>query len=110
MIKKDLRKLKSLLEKDKKRIEKQIKGLGKVDFGDDINADEDAADEVEERISNQAISSILIKRFKEIDKALEKIGAGTYGICEKCKKEISTVLLLVDPESKLCQNCKIKHG
>lgn len=110
MSKKDLKKLQSLLTKDKKELEKKVAKLKRVDFGDDIDSGEEEADEVEEMVTNKALLILFEKRLKGVSEALAKIDKGTYGICEECGKEISVKLLKVDPESKLCQNCKIKHG
>jgi len=107
---KELKKLKALLEKDKKGIEKRLKKLKIVDFGDDIDSGEEEADETEEKVTNVAVSSILTNRLRGIDSALDKMEAGKYGVCENCGKNISAKLLEIDPESKLCQACKIKNG
>ena len=48
------------------------------------------------------------ERLADIDSALKKIKNGKYGVCEKCKKEISLKLLKIDPESRMCQECKKK--
>ncbi len=42
----------------------------------------------------------------EIDRALAKIEAGTYGLCEKCGKEIPKARLKVLPHAPLCVACK----
>ena len=110
MSKEDLDKLQSLLVKDKKELEEKVAKLKHVDFGDDIDSGEEEADEVEEMVINKALLILFEKRLEGIGDALTKIEAGTYGICEDCGKEISIKLLKVDPESKLCQNCKLKHG
>ncbi len=99
-----------MLAKSKKRLEKELKKLGSVDFGDDIDSDEDEADEVEQKISNLATIDILKNRLDSVNAAIKKIDDGTYGKCEKCGKEISIELLNIDPESKLCQNCKRANG
>jgi len=110
MSKKDLKRLTSLLLKDKKRLEKRLGKLGKVDFGDDVDHGEEEADEVEEMVTNKALTVLFEKRLGGVNDALTKISAGTYGVCENCGKDISVKLLKVDPESKLCQACKIEHG
>ena len=107
---KDLKKLHSFLLKEQRKLEKNIKKLGYVSFGKDVDSGDEEADETEEKATNIAISDILEKRLKGIVGALAKIDAGTYGFCEKCGGEISARLLQIDPESKLCQGCKIKHG
>src|SRR5262245_51595405 len=40
--------------------------------------------------------------LREVDSALERMQAGTFGICEACHDAIENDRLLVDP---LCRNC-----
>ena len=42
----------------------------------------------------------------EIDAALERVEAGTYGMCEACGKPIPKARLEVVPEATLCVSCK----
>lgn len=44
--------------------------------------------------------------LQEIDSAIEKIDAGTYGACENCAKKINKARLLAIPYAKLCVECK----
>ena len=46
--------------------------------------------------------------MNDISKAIEKIEKGTYGVCEKCGKEISQKRLEAFPAAKLCIKCKKK--
>ena len=43
---------------------------------------------------------------EEIIDALDKIDAGTYGICESCQSEIPRIRLRALPYAKLCVKCK----
>lgn len=43
--------------------------------------------------------------IKEIDRAMEKIQSGTYGICESCGKDIDPRRLELLPQAKLCISC-----
>ena len=98
---------KKQLEEEKKEIEEQLKKLEKMpDFGNDIDSLEEEADETEEYGNQMAVAHTFKKRLADIETALEKIKNNNYGICEKCGKEISLELLKVDPESRLCQDCK----
>ncbi|MEN2986263.1 MAG: TraR/DksA C4-type zinc finger protein [Thermodesulfovibrionaceae bacterium] len=49
------------------------------------------------------------KLLKKIEKALEKIEVGTYGICEICGKEIPIERLEARPVTDLCIECKIEQ-
>jgi len=48
----------------------------------------------------------LKRDLKEIEKAIEKIKKGTYGICEKCKKKIDLARLKVKPRAIYCLKCE----
>jgi DnaK suppressor protein len=45
-------------------------------------------------------------KVAEIDAALERVDAGTYGVCEACGKPIPKARLEVVPEATLCVGCK----
>ena len=45
-------------------------------------------------------------KMAEIDAALERVDAGTYGHCEACGKAIPHARLEVVPEATLCVGCK----
>jgi len=44
--------------------------------------------------------------LKKIQKALAKIEAGTFGICEACEGQITIKRLEARPEAPLCIKCK----
>lgn len=46
------------------------------------------------------------KLLKKIERALQKIEEGTYGICEACGAEIDEKRLMARPEATLCIDCK----
>lgn len=48
----------------------------------------------------------LINKIKE---ALERIDAGTFGICEVCEEEISEARLMARPVTTLCIDCKMEQ-
>jgi DnaK suppressor protein len=49
------------------------------------------------------------KLLKKIDEALERIGNGTFGICESCGEEISLKRLEARPVTTLCIECKTRQ-
>ncbi len=101
-----LKQLKESLRSDLKRIRAKLGTLKDVEFGDTPGVDNEEADEVEEAANESATVEMLEKRLEDIEIALKKIAEGRYGVCEKCKKEISPELLKADPESRRCKNCK----
>ncbi|MFA5386485.1 MAG: TraR/DksA family transcriptional regulator [Candidatus Paceibacterota bacterium] len=101
-------KLKRRLSKERKIILKKLKELKAIpDFGSELDPDIET-DESEEFSNQLAQAQVLKGRLADIEIALSKIGKGTYGICENCKKEISPEILKIVPESRLCKECKQK--
>lgn len=49
------------------------------------------------------------KLLKKIEEALERIAAGTFGICESCGEEISLKRLRARPVTTLCIDCKTRE-
>ncbi|NOY70439.1 MAG: RNA polymerase-binding protein DksA [Deltaproteobacteria bacterium] len=49
------------------------------------------------------------KLIKKVKKALDRISAGSFGICEKCGDEISFERLKARPVTTLCIDCKTKQ-
>jgi DnaK suppressor protein len=44
--------------------------------------------------------------LKKIEESLEKIQAGTFGVCECCEEDIEMSRLEVRPTANLCLSCK----
>ncbi len=49
------------------------------------------------------------KLIKKISQALERIEAGTFGICESCEEEIGIERLKARPVTTQCIECKTKE-
>ena len=49
------------------------------------------------------------KLIGKINEALERIDAGTYGICDDCGEDISEARLKARPVTTLCIDCKKKQ-
>lgn len=104
----ELNKLKKKLAEEKEEIEKELKRHKNVpDFGSDTDPDEET-DESGEFSNQLALFQTYKNRLADINLALKKIQNGKYGVCEKCKSEIALKLLQINPESRLCQECKKK--
>jgi DnaK suppressor protein len=70
----------------------------------------DSAHSTAERGNVLALVDRLREQLQEIEKALGKLDAGTYGICESCGNEISPERLEALPHSTLCVTCKQKSA
>ncbi|MBI1984824.1 MAG: TraR/DksA C4-type zinc finger protein [Candidatus Wildermuthbacteria bacterium] len=119
MEQKTIEKLKAELLLKKERLEKELSGFATKDpflKGDwdsryprvpEGNLEE-AASEVEEYSTALPIEHSLELQLQSIDLALDHIAKGTYGICEKCSKQISEERLLAMPEARFCAECSSK--
>ena len=59
-----------------------------------------------ERERDLALSAQALAAVEDIDRALAKIDAGTYGICERCGQPIPKERLRALPYAALCVACK----
>lgn len=107
--------LKAKLLDEKARLERELSGVGHKNpeiAGDwepsapDLNiptADiNDTADSIEAFEGNAAIEVELEARLLEVDAALARIEAGTYGICRICGMEIEEARLHANPAAPTC--------
>lgn len=73
---------------------------------------EDREAELEERAQEERAARLLARlddrgrlEINEIDEALARISAGTYGICTGCRTEIPIERLRAVPAAALCVDC-----
>jgi sigma-B regulation protein RsbU (phosphoserine phosphatase) len=59
-------------------------------------------DKLQQTIARSREAEQLIKLLHEVDAALEKIDAGSYGICELCSGEIEEGYLRANPVARIC--------
>lgn len=109
MNKKELKRFKAILEAEKEKILKMAREATQDRMGtstDDLKDDMDLA--------SSELDQAMVFRFrdrernllKKIEKALQKIENGTYGICENCEEPIDIRRLEVRPVTELCIKCK----
>ncbi len=53
----------------------------------------------------RADTANLLQLLEQVDKALERVEAGSYGICEVCRGELESQRLLADPLARVCLDC-----
>jgi len=73
---------------------------------DDLSDEVDLASAELEQSMRMRLRSREALYMKKINEALEKIQAGTFGICECCEEEIEFSRLEVRPTANLCLSCK----
>jgi phosphoserine phosphatase RsbU/P len=47
----------------------------------------------------------LLQLLEQVDKALERVETGSYGMCEVCQGELEAQRLLADPLARVCLDC-----
>lgn len=112
-----LEKLKTSLEEERARLEGELGGVATRDkkdpanwntsfpqMGEGHNASstmmEEGADEVEEYDARLETEDALESRLRDVTRALEKIGSGSYGMCEACGNEIPEDRLRANPAAR----------
>ena len=73
------------------------------DYGD--KPDENAQ-EISDYTTNIATEAVLEKTLEDIDKALDRINKGTYGVCKYCGRPIDEKRLIARPVASSCVSCK----
>lgn len=107
--------IKDLLQRQQKDVEKNLK-----EVEEDDPAKSDFLAETSEPGTDSYIADthtkivVLEEQLKKtntsIKTALSKIGKGTYGKCEKCKKQIGVGRLLAMPIAAYCLSCSKKSS
>jgi RNA polymerase-binding transcription factor DksA len=109
----DLKKIRSLLEIEKKRLLEELEQLnadGRPSEdrreGSPFGKREEEATESLELEKRLAMEKRIKDQLTANDDATRKIDAGTYGICESCGKPIEPARLEILPTARRCMNCK----
>ena len=109
-----LEELRGALEAEKDSLEEELASHGRVqsDSGDWQGASvgfegeaadpNDAADQIEELVTNVPLVEELEGRHKDVEDAIEKIENGLYGTCEECGEPIPLDRLEANPAALTC--------
>ncbi len=73
-----------------------------VGFGKRVG---DGTTEAVERLATTATARSLSRSLADVERALERVAEGTYGICERCEQEIPPERLEALPASSRCVDC-----
>jgi DnaK suppressor protein len=71
---------------------------------------EEGADEASELEKRLALEERLGESLNEVEHALQKYEAGTYGLCDSCGQPIEQARLEAIPQASLCLSCKAKQA
>lgn len=111
-----LNQVQTILEKEKKQLESELGKFTKKnphvagdfdatfpEYGDE---EDDNAREVAQYTANKPLEITLEKSLRDVNKAIERLAKGMYGICKYCKEPIAEKRLLARPTSGACISCK----
>jgi len=107
------------LAEDERSTRQRRDGLSR-DFGDVVAAASDVATDDEhdpegstiayERSKVAALVAQADAHLDDIRRALERLDAGTYGICERCSADIAEARLEARPVVRTCIDCASSSG
>ena len=75
----------------------------------DDSAGDDTADtgtKTFEREQEITLANNLLERITQVERAIDRLGEGNYGWCEKCGNAIPVERLAAFPSATLCVHCK----
>jgi len=90
------------IKKNISGVENELNGLSEIEMNDEV----DFAAVSNDNMVDSAIGSQQQTELMEIELALGKISAGTYGICEMCEEDIGFARLKVKPHARYCIDCR----
>jgi DnaK suppressor protein len=105
----ELKYFEEILRARKGQIEKNISGVaaelnGLSDL--EMNDEGDYAAVSNDNMVDSAIGTQQETELLEIELALSKISARTYGVCEMCEEDIGFARLKVKPHARFCIDCR----
>ncbi len=109
MNKKELEKIRKILEEEKKTLHEEVK---RVKEREKEYLNDTVGDDIDRAFGNQQREILFFlddhdrQRLDAIEDALDKMDHGKYGLCENCSKKIKKDRLMAIPFAKLCIKCK----
>ncbi len=113
---KTLKTLTDKLTEEKAKLETELGAFAQrnPNNSEDFNADfpkldekeDENASEVAEYSKDLTIERTLEASLKDVNKALDRIKDGSYGVCKYCGKAIDEKRLMARPTSTSCIDCK----
>jgi DnaK suppressor protein len=109
----DDREARVLLERRRRQLVDELAALTKppeaganLAFGKRIG---EGTTEAVERISSTAAARSIATALADVERALEKLDIGSYGMCDRCGRQIPPERLEAIPSAVLCVSCSATH-
>ena len=94
---------KGRLDSERVHLVSQLGDLGEGDAG--MSFDENFADSGQvaaEQGENRALANQLREQLADVERALDRLDSGTYGLCEICSSAIGDARLEAMPAARFC--------
>ena len=106
--------MRRVLNEQRAQLRREIAEQGADPDSDEVSFVDDAgfsdrSHSTQERSRLIAVVEALRSNLVDVERALGRIDAGTYGICERCGKPIDPARLEARPWALLCIDCKQKR-
>lgn len=92
------------LESERQRLESELGEIAELAKTTEQNFD-DASEVLTEHDEDQILTGELTGFLNEVEAALARLDAGTYGICESCGEPIDADRLEAVPTARTCIRC-----
>jgi len=107
--------LRAELVDQRRDLRREIEEYGADPESDEVTFEADAgfsdrSHSTEERSRTIAVVRALRSNLHDVERALAKMDAGTYGTCERCGRPIGRERLEAIPWAMLCIDCKKLAG
>ncbi|MFN2506855.1 MAG: TraR/DksA family transcriptional regulator [Acidimicrobiales bacterium] len=100
--------IRASLQEERERLVQQLADLGEARPDGSLEFDQNFADTSQvtaERAEVEVLVNSIRDSLNEVEHALGKLDAGTYGVCEGCGENISPARLEAMPATSLCIAC-----
>ena len=85
----------------------EITALQRERLADSAGDDQaDAGTKTFEREQEITLANNLLERITQVERAIDRLGEGNYGWCERCRNAIPVERLAAFPSATLCVACK----
>lgn len=104
-LKERLLRYKGKIEEEEKQVQKEDSSLEAGQASRSADFEDEASDEMGHSFVQATLSSIRGLKA-QIQRALERMRSGKYGLCERCGQPIDKARLQAFPEATLCLKCE----
>ncbi|HWJ63192.1 MAG TPA: TraR/DksA C4-type zinc finger protein [Acidimicrobiales bacterium] len=99
----DLTAVRDQLDAERADLARQLQDLSSD--GDGADADENFADSAQvaaEHVENRTLAAQLRDQLDDVEAAIARIDAGSYGTCEVCEQPVAPARLEAMPSTRFC--------